>query len=393
MNLTDTKVKNLKPKNKVYRELDRNGLYIEIATSGSKIWRHRYTLNKKSTMISLGYYPEVSLSKARIACESNKQLLRKGLNPQQCEKDKSNANLTFNTAFFEWHENMKTSWTPDYSDDTLQMIKKHLLPYIGNNLVTSLDPQIMLKTLKKIEEKDLIPTLKKIKSVASRVFRYCVGKGVINTDPTRDLLGAGMFKTKKVTHHATITNPKEIGRLLRIIDSYSWSNEVSMALKIAPHIFLRPCEVAGLLWDEIDFDDKLIRISAERMKMDRDHLIPMSPQVLTMLKNIHQVEANSEFVFPSPRTSKRSIVPESLRSALRSLGLKNEDFTTHGFRAMASTRLNELGFRNDLIELQLAHKEKNKVRAAYNHAEYLDDRRKMLTYWSTYLFELKSKVV
>jgi integrase len=388
--LTDIKIKNLKAKNKVYRLLDYQGLYLEVAVSGSKNWVHRYTLNKRSTMTIIGYYPTMSLAEARQAKDKNKALMKQGIDPQQHKKDQINEGATFNKMFFEWHDFKKDDWSVDYADDVIKRAKMYLLPYIGNKPMSTIDSKTMRILLKQIERKGIIDTLQKIRSIASRVFKYSVGLDIIKSDPTRDL-STDIFKRKKTVHYATITNPVEIGGLLRAIENYKWSYAVGTALKIAPHVFLRPSELAGLTWDEIDFTNKLIRIDASRMKMDRAHIVPMSNQVLSTLNDLHLIDVSSKFLFPSPRGASRHISPESLRAGLRRLGFTNDDITTHGFRHMASTQLNELGFNSDVIERQLAHCESNKVRAAYNHAELLQDRTAMMQCWSDQLDKLRNQ--
>ena len=388
--LTDIKIKNLKAKNKVYRLLDYQGLYLEVAVSGSKNWVHRYTLNKRSTMTIIGYYPTMSLAEARQAKDKNKALMKQGIDPQQHKKDQINEGATFNKMFFEWHDFKKDDWSVDYADDVIKRAKMYLLPYIGNKPMSTIDSKTMRILLKQIERKGIIDTLQKIRSIASRVFKYSVGLDIIKSDPTRDL-STDIFKRKKTVHYATITNPVEIGGLLRAIENYKWSYAVGTALKIAPHVFLRPSELAGLTWDEIDFTNKLIRNDASRMKMDRAHIVPMSNQVLSTLNDLHLIDVSSKFLFPSPRGASRHISPESLRAGLRRLGFTNDDITTHGFRHMASTQLNELGFNSDVIERQLAHCESNKVRAAYNHAELLQDRIAMMQSWSDQLDKLRNQ--
>jgi integrase len=246
----------------------------------------------------------------------------------------------------------------------------------------------MLGVFKVIESAGTIDTLHKVKGCASRVFRYCVGLGIIEHDPTRDLPNE-IFKRKKVTHLAHITDPQAIGGLLRMIDKYQGTYQIENALKIAPYLFLRPGELAGLEWNEVDLKDKLIRINAKRMKMKTTHLVPLCPQVISLLESLKNIKTGSDFVFPSLRSSTRHISPESLRAGLRRMGLSNEEMTTHGFRHMASTRLYELGYKGDVIERQLAHGERNKIKAAYNHAEHLEDRRVMMNEWADYLDKLK----
>ena len=385
--LTNTQIKNLKPNGKLYRELDSLGLYIEVNKSGSKTWRQRFYINGKENMLTLGAYPDVSLLDARQARDHNKQLIKLDIDPSKLGQDNTQTSgETFTDMFNVWHKHMYDSWDEKYAEDVIQRSKRYLLPYIGSKKIDSITSKDMLTLFKSIEKRGVIDTLHKIKGIASRVFRHSVGMGVIESDPTRDL-PSDIFKKKKTKHYSTITDPREIGGLLRMLDTYKWSPDVAAALKLAPHLFLRPAELAGLTWKEVDFDDNIIRITPERMKMKRTHLVPMSKQVSSILSSI---KTNNDFVFSSPRGKSRHINPESLRAGLRRLGLTNDDLTTHGFRHMASTRLNELGFNSNVIERQLAHCEANKVKAAYNHAEYLQERTKMMQHWSDYLDKLKN---
>ena len=385
--LTNTQIKNLKPNGKLYRELDSLGLYIEVNKSGSKTWRQRFYINGKENMLTLGAYPDISLLDARQARDHNKQLIKLGTDPSKLGQDNTQTSgETFTDMFNVWHKHMCDSWNEKYAEDVIQRSKRYLLPYIGSKKIDSITSKDMLTLFKSIEKRGVIDTLHKIKGIASRIFRHSVGMGVIESDPTRDL-PSDIFKKKKTKHYSTITDPREIGGLLRMLDTYKWSPDVAAALKLAPHLFLRPAELAGLTWKEVDFDDNIIRIAPERMKMKRTHLVPMSKQVSFMLLSI---KTSNDFVFSSPRGKSRHINPESLRAGLRRLGLTNDDLTTHGFRHMASTRLNELGFNSDVIERQLAHCETNKVKAAYNHAEHLIERKKMMQHWSDYLDKLKN---
>ena len=394
--LNNTKIKSIKPQAKRFRVADGHGLAIEFKPNGCKYWRFRYNFEGKSSMISLGEYPIVSLAKARQIRDDYKRLIYDGINPSSYKKEKRVARQmkedfeknTFHEMFYKWYELNQEEWKPNYCKDILKRTSKHLFPYIGDKPIGSITPKEMLGIFKIIEKAGTIDTLYKVKGVASRVFRFCVGLGVIEHDPTRDL-PSDIFKKRKVTHLAHITDPKEIGGLLRMIDGYKGSYQVATALKIAPHVFLRPIELAGLKWAEVDFREKLIRISAKRMKMGETHLVPLTRQVIELLDSIKDIETGSDFVFPSLRTNQRHITPESLRAGLRRMGLSNEEMTTHGFRHMASTRLYELGFNGDVIERQLAHGERNKIKATYNHAEHLPERRIMMDKWSDYLDGLR----
>ena len=388
--LNDTQVRNLRPKHKLYRVSDSHGLCIEINPNGSKLWRHRYRFNNKATMMALGAYPEVSLLDARQARDRNKQLL-KGLNPKRPKIDSYRDNpdeISFKGMFFNWLNNKKDEWTPGYAEDILQRANSYLLPIIGKMPIDEINSPIMLKLLLEIQDKGLLDTLQKVKSIANGVFSHSVGMGIITVNPVRDLPN-DIFKKKPIKHHATITDPKEIGLLLHMLDKHIGSDEVNAALTIAPHVFLRPGELTGLLWSEVDFHARLIRINAERMKMKKVHLVPMSNQVLTTLKNLSQIDTGSDYIFPTPRNKNASITTNALLVAIRSLGIDKFTFTTHGFRHMASIRLNELGYRADIIELQLAHSKSNTVRAAYNHSDHIEERRTMMQEWSDHLAKLK----
>ncbi len=392
--LNDTKIKHAKPKEKQYRLSDGNGLNILITPKGKKTWVYRYRFNGKENTATFGHYPAVPLLEARLKRAEARELLVQGKDPNAYHKQQkisSSISLgsSFNDMFNQWFELNKESWKPNYQQDLIKRSKKHLSPYIGNRNVSEITSQEMLRVFKIIESAGTIDTLHKVKSCASRVFRYCVGLGIIEHDPTRDLPNE-IFKRKKVTHLAHITDPKEIGGLLRMIDEYQGTYQIENALKIAPYLFLRPGELAGLEWNEVDLKDKLIRINAKRMKMKTTHLVPLCPQVISLLENLKNIKTGSNFVFPSLRSSTRHISPESLRAGLRRMGISNEEMTTHGFRHMASTRLYELGYKGDVIERQLAHGERNKIKAAYNHAEHLEDRRVMMNEWANYLDKLKN---
>ena len=391
--LNDTQVRNLRPKHKLYRVSDSHGLCIEINPNGSKLWRHRYRFNNKATMMALGTYLEVSLLDARQARDRNKQLLKQGLNPKRPKIDNYRDNpdeISFKGMFFNWLNNKKDEWTPGYAEDILQRANSYLLPIIGKMPIDEINSPIMLKLLLEIQDKGLLDTLQKVKGIANGVFSHSVGMGIITVNPVRDLPN-DIFKKKLIKQHATITDPKEIGLLLNMLDQHIGSDEVNAALTIAPHVFLRPGELTGLLWSEVDFHARLIRINAERMKMKKVHLVPMSNQVLITLKNLSQIDTGSDYVFPTPRNKNASITTNALLVAIRSLGIDKFTFTTHGFRHMASIRLNELGYRADIIELQLAHTKSNTVRAAYNHSDHIEERRTMMQEWSDHLAKLKDK--
>ena len=391
--LTDTKIRNLKRKNKLYRIADSQGLTLEINPNGSKLWRHRYRFNNRATMMSLGPYPLVSLLEARQARDKNKQLLLKGINPKQIKDElKPRIKATFEEMFLKWINKNKNQWSIGYIEDTIQRSNNYLMPKLGKLPIEDIKSSEIRNLLLKIQDTGKLDMLKKVKSILNGVFKYSVGMDIVKINPVRDLPNE-IFEKKAEKHYATITDPKEIPWLLEKLEQHEGTYEVRAALVIAPHVFLRPSELTELEWNEIDFDERLIRIDKERMKTKKPHLVPMSRQVFKALQNLRNVNIDSDYVFPTSRNINKPITSDSLRLALRRAGIGKEKMTPHGFRSLASTRLNELGYKADLIEIQLSHLPTNKVRAAYNHAEYLDERRLMMQEWSDYLDSLQNKEV
>ena len=391
--LTDTKIRNLKRKNKLYRIADSQGLALEINPNGSKLWRHRYRFNNRATMMSLGPYPLVSLLEARQARDKNKQLLLKGINPKQIKDElKPRIKATFEEMFLKWINKNKNQWSIGYVEDTIQRSNNYLMPKLGKLPIEDIKSSEIRNLLLKIQDTGKLDMLKKVKSILNGVFKYSVGMDIVKINPVRDLPNE-IFQRKVEKHYATITDPKEIPSLLEKLEQHEGTYEVRAALVIAPHVFLRPSELTELEWNEIDFDERLIRINKERMKTKKPHLVPMSHQVFKAIQNLRNVNINSDYVFPTSRNTTKPITSDSLRLALRRAGIGKDKMTPHGFRSLASTRLNELGYKADLIEIQLSHLPTNKVRAAYNHAEYLDERRLMMQEWSDYLDKLQNKEI
>jgi integrase len=292
--------------------------------------------------------------------------------------------------FLKWINKNKNQWSIGYVEDTIQRSNNYLMPKLGKLPIEDIKSSEIRNLLLKIQDTGKLDMLKKVKSILNGVFKYSVGMDIVKINPVRDLPNE-IFERKAEKHYATITDPKEIPWLLEKLEQHEGTYEVRAALVIAPHVFLRPSELTELEWNEIDFEDKLIRINKERMKTKKPHLVPMSHQVFKAFQNLRNVNINSDYVFPTSRNTTKPITSDSLRLALRRAGIGKDMITPHGFRSMASTRLNELGYKADLIEIQLSHLPVNKVRAAYNHAEYLDERRSMMQEWSDYLDKLQNK--
>jgi integrase len=387
--LTDVKIRSLEVKDKLYDVMDGDGLMLRVAKSGTKTWIHRYTIHKKITSHTLGHYPALSISKARRMRDDNKELTRQKIHPKYHIQNTNNSNKTFKEFFYEWYEFTVDEWTESTAKGVIGRIEKHILPYIGSATVSSIDADTVIELFRKIERKGILDTSNKIRSIVKRVFEHCLDSNAIESNSPLLFMSIRKFKKTQSKSYPTFTSQKDIAILIKNINNYDKSISVSKAIKLAPHLGLRPGELAGLRWNEVGFDSKVIRIPEERMKMKRVHLIPMSDLVFNKLKELYTYDFGSEFVFPSTVSASGHITPESLRKAIRSMGYNNDEFTTHSLRSIFSTRLHETGkFNSDAIELQLAHSPGSKVKRTYNYAQHLNERKNIMKYWSDYLYNL-----
>lgn len=401
MPLTDTKIKKLKPEDRLYRIADFKGLAIEVKPSGVKAWRFRYRFDGKASMMSLGEYPIVTLAEARVKRDQARELLDKGINPTQYKRDKQEQRkldaealqaeqdkMTFNDLFLLWHKHNSETWTYSHARDIRERIDKHLIPQIGYLPLDDIKPMDMIHALKKIEQGGRVETTRRIKQYANRIFKFGIGFGHCERNPASELPN-DIFQKAEKSNYAHTTDAKVLTQIINAIDDYTGDIITRKALELAPYVFLRSKELAGLEWCEIDYESGVIEIPAERMKKKRAHLVPISSKVKEILDYMHPLSGDSKYVFPSPRTKSRPIGEQTLNPALHRLGFKNIQ-TFHGFRHTASTMLNEMGFIGDIIEKQLAHEETNKVRGAYNKALYIEQRKEMMQAWSDYLSGLKA---
>ncbi|TNF67271.1 MAG: DUF4102 domain-containing protein [Gammaproteobacteria bacterium] len=394
MPLNTAKILALKPKEKDYKAFDANGLFMIVKKNGARWWRFKYRYCGKEQTLSLGIYPDVSLKDARIKRDEYRKMLIDGVNPAETRKkmkeDIQGENL-FETIALEWHQMKKDQWSLKYAEIVLSSLKRNIFPYVTNKHINSITPTQMLAILKKLESKGKVETTRKIKQTCGQIFRYAVALGKCDRDPTRDIGDA--LKTARATPYAFLSHPDDIAKLLRDIDQYHGHFIVKCALMLAPLVFVRPTELAQAQWQEINLDACEWHIAEQRMKMGQKHIVPLSRQAMEIINAVRLYTNTSRYVFPSPKDFDKPMNSESLRRALRLLGYSAEEVTTHGFRHMASTRLHEMasdfGWHSDAIERQLAHAERNKIKAAYNHAEYLSERRRMMQIWSDYLDELK----
>lgn len=390
--LSDAKLRVLKPKAKVYRVADSAGLCIEVDPSGSRRWRIRYRFAGKQKMLSLGVYPDVSLADARERRDDTRKMIAAGTDPSlQRRIEKMNVRLMSATTF----ESVAEEWLAgrDYLADSTREKVRWLLdtmafPWLGIRPIKEINSPEMLAVLRRVEALGKLETTQRLKRVCGQIFRYAVATGRAERDPTGDLRGA--LKTGKVRHRASITEPAKVGELLRAMDGFAGSLVVACALKFAPLVFVRPGELRKAEWAEFDLDAAEWRIPAERMKMRQAHLVPLSAQAVAILRELHPLTGSGRYVFPSIRSMARPMSENTITVALRRLGYTGDEMTGHGFRSMASTLLHEQGWPSDVIERQLAHAERNKVKDAYNRAEHLPQRRKMMQAWADYLDGLKA---
>jgi integrase len=392
MPLSDTAIRSAKPKEKPYKLFDGHGLYLEVAPNGGRYWRLKYRFDKKEKRLALGVYPAVSLKDARNKRETAKEQLAQGIDPgvhKQAVKAAVRAETehTFEIIAREWHNKYKDSWVQLHGDKILARLEKDIFPIIGAKPVNQVTAPELLDALRRIEQRGAIDTAHRTLQNCGQVFRYAIATGRAERDPAADLKGALPPVTGK--HLASITDPDAIDRLLRDIDAYTGNVIVRAALRLAPLVFVRPGELRRGEWAEVDFDKAEWRIPARRMKMKVQHIVPLSRQAVGVLKDLEQYTGGGRFLFPSMRANSAPISDMTLLAGLRRLGYGKEQMTVHGFRSMASTLLNEQGYNRDWIERQLAHGERDGVRAAYNYAEYLPERRRMMQEWADYLDGLR----
>lgn len=393
MATTDTAIRNAKYTDKTYKITDEKGMYILVNASG-KYFRLDYRYAGKRQTLAIGVYPDISLKEAREKRDEARKMIKNGINPSDYKKTAkhnliSDTKDTFISIAEEWFIKNKPKWEESHANRKWRALEKDIFPYIGNRPIKQITAQELLSVIRKIEERNRIDTAHRTKNICGEVYAYAVATIRAERNICRDLDGALAARTTK--NMATITDTKEIGGLLRAIDSYTGEFITKCALRLSPYVFLRPGELRQAEWSEIDFDRKIWKIEADKMKMKRPHIIPLSRQVLSILKELQPSTGQWQYVFPSIRGKDRPMSNVTILASLRRMGYTKEEMTAHGFRGMASTLLHENGFDSAIIELQLAHVERNKVKGAYNHAEHLEKRTEMMQWWADYLDQIKSE--
>jgi len=393
MKLTASQIKSAKATNKPIKLADGRGLYVLVKLNGAKYWRLKYRFAGKEKLLALGVFPAVSLAQARLLCAEAKALLAANRDPsltKQIQKNllQNESQDTFEAVANEWFAVKIADKSESYKARTWRILEKDLFPRIGQISAGDLTGQMLLAALRAIEVRT-IDIAHRAKQTASQVMRYAVATGRADRDIAADLTGA--LKPRSVKHAATLLDPSEIGQLLRSIDAYSGSLIVKSALQLSPLLFVRPGELRTMEWKEIDWETGRWEIPAEKMKMRQPHIVPLASQSLGVLRQIHPLTGRGDYVFPSARKGGRPLSDNGVRTALRSLGYTNEQITPHGFRAMARTLLDEeLKYRVDYIEHQLAHAVKDPLGRAYNRTKHLQERVEMMQSWADYLQSLVS---
>jgi integrase len=389
MSLTDTAIKAAKPAAKGYKLFDERGLYLLVKPNGGRLWHLKYRIDGREKVLSLGVYPDLSLAKARERRDEARGLLTQQIDPGARKKAQRLALAdTFESIAREWLALQKRGLAEKTFLRKLGWLEDFLFPYLGRHPIAKITVPDLLAALKRIEARGFRETAHRARSTASNVFRYAVATGRAERDITTDLRGA--LAPVVTTNRAAITVPVQIGQLMRTIYTYRGQRPTEAALKLAPLFFVRPTELRAAEWSEFDLSGEHPewRIPARRMKMDEEHIVPLANQAIAILRDLEPITGDGRYVFPSLRGA-RPLSENTVNFALRSMGYSGDQITGHGFRAMASTCLNEQGFPPDVIELQLAHAERNEVRAAYNRAKRIPERRAMMQSWADYLDKLR----
>jgi integrase len=387
--LNDTRVRSAKSREKAFKLSDERGLFLLVTPTGSRLWRLKYRVNGREKLISLGAYPDVTLKRAREKRDAARRLIADGIDPSvQRKAERAALAQSFEGVAKEWLELQTKSLAPETISILTARLDSGLYPYIGSRPIAAITPQELLGALRRIEARGRHETAHRVRALAGRVFRYAVATGRAHHDVAADLRGA--LAPVKSKNFASVTDPVRVGELMRAIHGYSGHPVTALALKLAPLVFVRPGELRAAEWPEFDLENAEWRIPGDRMKMGEPHLVPLSRQALAILRELKPLARGGKYLFPSLRTRDRPMSDNTINAALRRMGYTSEEQTGHGFRSMASTLLNEQGFPPDVIELQLAHTERNKVRAAYNKAQRLPERRKMMQAWADYLDGLRA---
>lgn len=393
MKLTALSVKEAKPAEKAYKLSDGGGLFLLVNPNGKMYWRYKYRFAGREKLLAIGVYPSVSLKEARARHRDAQELLSTGIDPSAQRKamklsKNQAAENSFQVVGLEWFTKQKPTWAENHWTKVERMMTRDLFPYLGNRPLNEITPPELLAVLRKIESRGALESAKRTKQISGQIFRYGVATGRCERDPSQDLAGALANPVKK--HFASTTEPKAVGALLNSLEGYMGTAVVRAALRIAPLTFVRPGELRTAKWSEIDLDKAEWRYHVTKTKSE--HIVPLSTQAVEIFQELYPLTCNSEYVFPSARTLSRPMSNNAVLSAMRRMGIGKDEMCGHGFRAMARTILDEeLNFRPDWIEHQLAHAVKDAHGRAYNRTAHLPQRKQMMQAWADYLDNLKAQ--
>ena len=401
MQLTELKIKSAKPKAKMYRLADGDGLYLQVTPQGRKFWRFRYFVLGKEKMLALGAYPEISLAEARDKRHEARKALANGIDPgaaKQEEKRRAvfNAENTFEGVAKEWFENNKSKWTPEHADRLWRRIEIHLIAELGKRPIADISTLELLNTIRKVETQKITrgdghlkrrggtEVSHRVLQTASSIFNYAIVTERMAINPAYPLRDGRALKPHKAKNYPTIT-AKELPEFLQRLAEAKTTLQNKLAIRLMLLTFVRTGELRKSTWKDVDLEAKEWRLPAEITKMRDEHIVPLSKQAIELFRELHEISGHRELLFPPQQHRKHMLMSENtINMVIKRMGYEGK-MVGHGFRALASTTLNEQGYPPDIIERQLAHAERNKIRAAYNRAEYLPQRRKMMQEWADYI--------
>src|SRR5271170_2223747 len=392
MSLTNTTIRNVKSGKKPLKLFDERGLYLEVSPSGGRWWRLKYRFEGKEKRLSLGVFPDVSLKDARDRRDAERKLLADGIDPSENHKAQKSARAdraanSFEVVAREWFAKYSANWAVSHSDRVVRLFERDIFPWIGGRPIAEITAPDLLAVVRRIEARGALETAHRARGNCGQVFRYAIATGRAVRDPSGDIRGA--LPPAKGRHFAAKTDPKEVAGILRAMDGYEGTLAVRCALRLAPLVFVRPGELRGAEWADIDLDGREWRYTVT--KTNTPHIVPLSRQAVEILRELKPLTGSGRFVFPSARSNMRPMSDNAILAALRRTGIDKDEMSGHGFRAVARTILDEvLGVRPDFIEHQLAHAVRDPNGRAYNRTAHLPERRKMMQQWADYLDKLKA---
>lgn len=387
--LTIVAARNAKPKEKLYRIFDEKGLYLEVLPNGSKYWRMKYRFNGKDKRIAFGVFPETSLADARDKRDKARKLVSAGTDPGFARKEEQRQRLLSSVNTFEcvaraWHKNHEARWSPSYSVMVIQRLETDIFPYIGNRPVAEISPLELLETIRRIEKRGAYEMARRILSLCRQIYRYAIPSGFSERNPATDLTAA--LIPRKKTHFAAI-EIKELPEFVQALERNDARlyQQTRNAVRLLMLTFVRTRELIESTWEEFDLENGVWEIPAERMKMRKAHIVPLSQQAIKILQDQKEMAGKWKWVFPNQVRPRTSMSNNTILFAIGRLGYKGR-MTGHGFRALAMTTIKEkLGYRHEVVDRQLAHAPRNSVDAAYDRAKFLDDRKIMMQEWADYI--------